>query len=59
MTQLPRREPYRAQNWKGIRFRAFVASILGRFPPLKRLVAYLYDNLTILMYQLSEESEHE
>jgi 2-polyprenyl-3-methyl-5-hydroxy-6-metoxy-1,4-benzoquinol methylase len=51
MTQPPRREPYRAQNWKIIRFRAFAASILGRFPPLKRLAAHLYDNLTILMYQ--------
>ena len=61
---LRRGEPYRAKSWRWKRFQFFVSSLLDRFPLLKRLLRYTWQNTRILRYKwrskkLLAESGHE
>ena len=51
MTLPPSRGPsYDKTNWKWFRLRLVIESLLNKFPPLKRLVAYFWRRLFLLQH---------
>lgn len=62
---MPRRgEPYRTKNWRVRRFQLFILLLSGKFPPMRRLLLYLWKKYRLLTYkwrsrQLAREGSEE
>ena len=50
-----RGEPYDKKNWYIIRIRYFIITVLDKFPRLKKIVFYLWDNIKTSRYKLTSK----